>query len=278
MLQGLLLYEIVSIITGGMLFLVSIFALIWNIVKNKKILPVLPFFPVSIIMISWPTIQSISYDDGKIEIQKTTQELTANPSDTLLQKQLQQSVAKFDTSRAKKDPVALNSISAAYYALGEYTNASKFNNKALSINPALQDAVNLKSQINKQASLKNNFDQNVQQLSNNLAEIQAGTAASNPAAGQKIISILNATKVPAYTDEKSSLVIAKGLAAVHQNAQSMQIIDKILAANPQSQEAIQLKKDIETGKIATVQADQAQIKSLETKKFNGVIKRMPVIK
>jgi tetratricopeptide (TPR) repeat protein len=273
MLQGLYLYEIILMITGGILFLALVFALIWNVVKGKNIVSLLPFFFLPIVMIGWTAIKSVSYDNGKIDIEKTANELIKNPADTALQKKLEKSVAAFDTTRATNDPVALNNISKAYYALGKYDDASVYNQKALSINPGLPQAINLKAGIEKQAAIKTNFRQSIQELSNSVAAADTGKAALTPAAAQKIVGILQTIKHPVYTDEKSSLVIAKALALINKKEQSMQVVNKALEANPQSQESLQLKNNIEAGKYKTAVTDSAQIKRLDNKKFNFVIKK-----
>ncbi|MDB5089932.1 MAG: Fis1 C-terminal tetratricopeptide repeat-containing protein [Mucilaginibacter sp.] len=278
MLQGLYLYEIILMITGGILFLALVFALIWNVIKGKSIVSLLPFFFLPIVMIGWTAIKSFSYDNGKIDIEKTANEVAKNPADTTLRGKLEKSIAAFDTTRAANDPVALNNISSAYYALGKYNEASIYNQKALSINPGLPQAINLKAGIEKQVALKNNFEQSIQQLNNSVAAADTGKAALTPAATQKIVGILKTVKQPVYADEKSSLVIAKALALVNKKEQSMQVVNKVLEANPQSQESLQLKKNIETGKFKTVAADSAQTKSLDSKKFNFIIKKAPPVK
>lgn len=278
MLQGLYLYEIILMITGGILFLALVFALVWNVVKGKNIVSLLPFFFLPIVMIGWTAIKSVSYDNGKIDIEKTANELIKNPADTALQKKLEKTVAAFDNTRATNDPVALNNISKAYYALGKYDDASVYNQKALSINPGLPQAINLKAGIEKQAAIKTNFRQSIQELSNSVAAADTGKAALSPAATQKIVGILQTIKHPVYTDEKSSLVIAKALALINKKEQSMQVVNKALEANPQSQESLQLKNNIEAGKYKTVVTDSTQIKRLDNKKFNFVIKKAPSVK
>jgi hypothetical protein len=58
----------------------------------------------------------------------------------------------------------------------------------------------------------------------------------------------------------------------------MQVVNKALEANPQSQESLQLKNNIEAGKYKTAVTDSAQIKRLDNKKFNFVIKKASSVK
>ncbi len=270
MLQGLYLYEIMLMIGGGILFLALVFLLVWKVVKDKSIGSLLPFFFLPIIMIGWTTIKSVSYDNGKIDIEKIADSLAKNPADTLLQKRVAKAVAAFDTSRAAKDPVALNAISHAYYALGKYNEAIAYNQKALTVDPGLPQAIALKGGIERQIAVKNNYDENIQKLASSLKAVDTTKSAASPEATGKITRILTTIQPPVYTDEKSSLVIAKGLATVNKTGESLQIVNKVLQANPQSQETLQLKKDIEAGKFSTAVADSTQTKTLNTKKFNFV--------
>jgi tetratricopeptide (TPR) repeat protein len=278
MLQGLYLYEVILMIAGGILFLALVFLLIWNSIKGKSITSLLPFFLIPIIMIGWSTIKSISYSNGTVEIQKTADSLAKAPADTSLQIKLEKSVAAFDTTRAANDPVALNAISNAYYALGKYEDATRYNQMALAINPNLQQAVTLKTHIEKQVTIKNNFNKSISQLNTCLATLKASKGQANPATTQQIIDTLKNLKQPVYTDATSSLTIAKALAAVDKKEQSMQIVQKVLEADPKSQETLQVKQNIQAGKYTPAVTDSAQTKSLDTKKFNFIIKKPVPVK
>jgi tetratricopeptide (TPR) repeat protein len=278
MLQGLYLYEVILMIAGGILFLALVFLLIWNSIKGKSITPLLPFFLIPIIMIGWSTIKSVSYDNGKIDIEKTADSLAKNPADTTLQIKLEKSVAAFDTTRATTDTVALNAISKAYYALGKYTDATRYNQKTLSINPNMQSAINLKTGIEKQVAIKDNFNKSIARLTSCLATLNASKGAADPAVTRQIVDTLKNLKHPTYTDAASSLVIAKALAAVNKKEQSMQIVQKVLEADPQSQETLQVKQNIQAGKYTPAVTDSAQTKSLDAKKFNFIIKKQVAVK
>jgi tetratricopeptide (TPR) repeat protein len=272
MLQGLYLYEIILMIAGAVLFLALVFALVWYVIKGQSITSLLPFFLIPIVMIGWSTIKSVSYDNGKIDIEKTADSLVRNPADTTLQVKLEKSVADFDTTRVGKDTLALNAISKAYYALGKYTDATRFNQKTLAINPGMSSAIALKTGIEKQVSIKNNFTQGITKLNNSLEALDA-TKGANPTATQQIVTTLKDLKQPVYADASSSLVIAKALAAVNKKEQSMQIVQKVLAADPKSQATLDVKQNIETGKYKPAITDSAQTKILDTKKFNFIIKK-----
>lgn len=271
MLQGLLLYELILLITGGILFLVLVFALVWYVIKNKRIISLFPFFILPVIMIGWPTIVSISFDKGKIKINKLAMDVDKNPSDTTARKKLEESIAGVNRARVEKDPEALTSLSRAYYSLGKYDSAMLFTNKALIIKPNSPEAKKLNKTIQEEIRIKTNFQNNIRQLDNNLQNIDPGNSTQNTETINKVADILKTAEVPTYTDEKSNLSIAKGLATVNDVDKSLEIVNKVLKVNPASREAIQLKKDIENRKYNVTVTDTAKLKSIDSRKFNDAV-------
>src|SRR5580765_5261028 len=151
---GLHSYEIILLLLGGILFLVLIFALIWYITKNKKITPLLPFFLIPIVMIGYPSIQSVTYDNGKIAVAKNSTEVKNNPSDSMARKQLQESIQNLDSSRTEKDTAALLAIAEAHQALGNYDTALIYVNKSLAIDPTNAKALQIRSAIENSIRVK----------------------------------------------------------------------------------------------------------------------------
>jgi tetratricopeptide (TPR) repeat protein len=269
MLQGLRLYELIIIIAGAVLLLALIFALIWFVIKNRKLTTLIPFFIFPMVMIGWPAINSISYDKGKLEIKKQAEVLDNNPADTTARKELEKSLADFSTSRSENDPQALTNLSHAYYALGKYDSAMIFSDKALGLEPGKEETMKLRANILQQIQVKKDFQQNIQLLNNNLKTIESGAAAPKTEAVQNVASILSGTEVPVYADEKACLTIAKGLAAVDKKEKSLEIINKILEKNPASAEALQVKKEIEMKPTPVTPVPFT--KTIDTKKFNNAV-------
>jgi hypothetical protein len=103
---GLYSYEIVLLLLGVSLFLVLLIGLLRNVFKDKSYAPLLPAFFIPIVMIGYPSIQSIQYQNGLVEIQKATDAVQSNPSNPQARaqlKELQATVTKI-APRAAIDP------------------------------------------------------------------------------------------------------------------------------------------------------------------------------
>jgi hypothetical protein len=87
--EGLLPYEIVLLIMGGILFAVLLFMLIYFVINKRSYMGILPFFIIAIIMVGFPSIQKIKIDNGIIEIEKLSKTVEQNPADTEAKRKLE---------------------------------------------------------------------------------------------------------------------------------------------------------------------------------------------
>ena len=103
---GLYSYEIVLVVLGIVLFLVLVIALLRNVFKDKPFAALIPALFIPIVMIGYPSIQSIQYQNGVIEITKAFQQVQDDPSDPQAQAQLnslEPTIAKLEP-RTATDP------------------------------------------------------------------------------------------------------------------------------------------------------------------------------
>src|SRR6266567_3506352 len=87
--EGLYPGETVLLILGIVLFVVLIFAFVYQLTRQRSLGPLLGFFVVPIVMIGYPSIRSIEFKDGVVSIDKTTQQLLSNPTDASVRESLQ---------------------------------------------------------------------------------------------------------------------------------------------------------------------------------------------
>jgi hypothetical protein len=80
-LGGLYWYEIVLLVLGVALFLVLLLGLRRNLAAGKSYAGLLPFFILTIAMIGYPSIKSIQYNNGMVEINTTAEQIAKNPDD-----------------------------------------------------------------------------------------------------------------------------------------------------------------------------------------------------
>lgn len=145
--DGLRLYEIVLLILGTLLFLVLLVLLIVAIVRNRSVKAFILLFPISIVMIGFPAITKIKFDRDGVEIDKITKELVENPSNTELKTKLETLVQKV-RPRASESQDGLVKIARAEAVLGDQEKAVKTLDQALTSNPQLEVAKDLKMRLN----------------------------------------------------------------------------------------------------------------------------------
>jgi tetratricopeptide (TPR) repeat protein len=146
MFDGLYFFEWVLMALGVILFVVLVIGFFYQLTHKRSIGVLLAFFVVDIAMIGYPSVKSIEINNGVVNIQKQTDAVLADPTDSKARADLQQQVEKLN-SRPVSDPSALTSLSRAEFALGNEPAAKAKLDKALQKKPDLPQAAELKSKI-----------------------------------------------------------------------------------------------------------------------------------
>src|SRR5215471_3653244 len=136
--QGLYSYEVVMLILGVILFLVTVILLI----RGRKGLA--GYFVLAMAMVGYPSIRSIEYKDGAITIEKNTHELQQDPTNPQKRQALRQELAKIE-SRPAPDARTATIIARAQFA--NETAASANLQKALHADPRSTEALALKQKM-----------------------------------------------------------------------------------------------------------------------------------
>ena len=145
---GLTGVEIILMLLGVILFLVLLFILVYQVIKKMSYKYLLPFFLIPVLMIGFSSIKKISYDNGVIDIEKTTEEVKKNPDNQEARKALSEKIGAIE-SRAASDPSALVTIAKANLVLGDTVKAHKTVNQAVKLQPGLIQAKELKFKLDK---------------------------------------------------------------------------------------------------------------------------------
>lgn len=141
--KDLLIYEVVLLGLGILMFMVLIAVLVIFVTKDKKISGLLLFFPLPIIMIGYPSIQGIEIANDRIKIAKNTEKLIENPDDSAAWKEASVAVERIEKrANTTKDFVNLSKTSLV---LGNPEKASEYADRALQKDPNLQTAKDLKN-------------------------------------------------------------------------------------------------------------------------------------
>ena len=246
--NGLLPFEIILLIMGVIIFLVLLFLLVWSVMKRRAIVTLLPFFLLPVVLVGYPSIQSVQFKDNGLTIQKYTRVVNNDPSDTAARNKLSEALIKFKNSnRTQQNADALATVAGAQLALGKLDAASLTVQKAVQLDPNSNSVRTAARQVGQQVEVEREFHQNISRLSELLNEFHAAPRDTVVAAG--ITRTLSGIRSPAYVDASSALVIAKAYAMMDQQQQSVKVINKVLEADPGSAEAKELKDQVVTNQF-----------------------------
>lgn len=81
MLEDLYLYEIILLILGSLLFLILSGVLVYYVIKKEEIKKLLLFFPISILMMAYPSIKELNISSDRIELITYQEKYENNPED-----------------------------------------------------------------------------------------------------------------------------------------------------------------------------------------------------
>ncbi len=127
--DGVKSYEIALLVMGVVLFAVLLGILVYMVVKNRDIKQILLFFLFPVVMIGFPAIQKISYDNLIIEVQRNTNAVRNDPQNTAAREDLSRQADKLE-KRASGDPALLHKIAEANMVLGNTVKARQLNEQA----------------------------------------------------------------------------------------------------------------------------------------------------
>lgn len=213
LLEGLFFFEIVLLVLGAFLFFVLVFLLIYIVIKNQPAKYVVFLFPLPIVMIGFPGIQKVRFENGIVEIERRVQQLAENPGDASTRQELAKAVAEIE-HRPVSDPKTRVTLAEAQMAIGDTAAAVTYLESALKAKPELAETPHLKETFvsaktwqvkNKVAQLQHNPDnpQVRKDLQQDLQDIEKFSS-PNAAKFQTILegyqAIGDTTKVKIYAD------------------------------------------------------------------------------
>jgi energy-coupling factor transporter transmembrane protein EcfT len=137
--KGLFIGEIVLLFLGIIFFLVLLILLVYLITKKRAFKPLIPLFIFPILMIGFPSVKKIKYDNGVFEIEKEARFVKAHPDDKKAELALTEKMGRIEL-RANSDPSAQIKLANANLIIGDTVSAKRAVDKALRINPDLVSA------------------------------------------------------------------------------------------------------------------------------------------
>jgi len=240
--DGLYQYEIIMLVAGTLLFLVSLILLIAFAITGKAIGKLFFLFVLSIVMIGFPSYSKIQISKDGVELDKDTDSLLQNPTDKTTRDNVSSEVARL-SARRFADPAKLTQLAKAQIALGDNASADQNVQKALQVAPQDAAALQLKNRLL--------LDRDLQQLTSKVEKDPNDQVAK----GQLAQVVAEATKVP-IASPVTTVNLARAHAALGNQAQAMESTKKALQINPNLQEAITLQNRLKN----SVSRPDAQIK------------------
>ena len=268
--QGLYGYEQVMLGLGILLFLVLLFILLRCVVKDKPWGKVAGFFLLPILMIGFPSIQKVSYDDGKISLEKATHDLSDDPTDTASRQQVEAGMQKL-RMRGGNDPSTLVTLAGAHWALGNYDSSQQLTEEALRLSPTDTTVRSQLAVLQGKIAIHNQFRENVDRLNGYLDRIQAGD--KSEALAQSMVSILDTLKKPTYISEKDALTISKTYVALNRPGKALQIANQIIQSGTAGDSVVKFRQSLLQG-TGGVNSEKLPESVLATK----VVREVPIEK
>jgi hypothetical protein len=117
MFRGLYPYEAVLMVLGIILFAVLSLALVMCVFQKRGVTTLLASYILPVVMIGFPAIQKVSYERGKIELDRALERVDRHPADRAARAHLRSKVEQI-APRAATDPKARLAAQRAYQKLG----------------------------------------------------------------------------------------------------------------------------------------------------------------
>jgi tetratricopeptide (TPR) repeat protein len=256
--------EFVMMMMGVIIFLVLVFLLVWKAMKNQPYSLLLIAFLIPIVLVGYPTIQSIKFDNGIIILEKYVAQVAENPEDSAARAHLKEEMTVLEKdARTANNPVALATLASSHLVLGNLSSADSTIKKAEELDPNLEPVKTTASEIQKQIKINNQFLRDVRLLDKSVDIIQERP--KDTATVSQVIKTLTNLKTPRYVDESSALVIAKTLSVLNQPQKSEEVIGKVLGTDTGSVAARALKAEVLNSAGVELTTAQKQLLNKELK-------------
>lgn len=245
LLEGIQLHELVLIILGFILGLVLIFVFLFGALRGKTNLKLLYGFIAPLIMIGYPSIQSIEFSKDVIKIDKLVEEVNRNPMDTVATRALLNEISTLPKSRCVTSSDAMSTIANAQAAVGLYDSAKVTIAKAVALDPNSRKVLQSKKGIEQKWVQQKVFETKVGALKNNLERLNANPKDMKlrDSVGIKLDEIkrLNA---PVHLAQRDALAVGLAAAIVGEKQAAEQVADDVLQVSPNQPDARRLKDAI----------------------------------
>jgi hypothetical protein len=250
LLEGIQLHELVLIILGFILGLVLIFVFLYGALRGKTNLKLLFGFTAPLIMIGYPSIQSVEFSKDVVKIDKLVERVNKNPTDTMATNALIAEISTLPKSRCVTSSDAMTTIANAQAAVGLYDSAKVTIKKAIDLNPKSDKAKESLSEIEDKWRIQKGFEGKAERLKRNIELLYANPKSrvlrDSVAMNLEEIKHINP---PIHASQRDMLAVSMAAAIVGENQAAEQVVDDVLRVSPNQPDAKRLKEAILDKKI-----------------------------
>jgi hypothetical protein len=250
LLEGIQLHELVLIILGFILGLVLIFVFLYGALRGKTNLKLLFGFTAPLIMIGYPSIQSVEFSKDVVKIDKLVERVNENPTDTMAIKALKAEISTLPKSRCVTSSDALTTIANAQAAVGLYDSAKVTILRAIDVNPKSEKAMESHREIEDKWRIQKNFEGKAERLKRNIESLNASPKDRDlrDSVAMNLEEIKN-IHPSIHASQRDMLTVSMAAAIVGESKAAEQVVDDVLRVSPNQPEAKKLKEAIQNKKI-----------------------------
>jgi tetratricopeptide (TPR) repeat protein len=251
LLQGIQLHELIMMILGFILGLTLIFVFLFTALKNKPNLKLLYGFAAPVVMIGYPSFRSVEFKNDVLKIDKLVEQVNLNPTDTVAQRALIQSIQTLPASRCKTSADAMTAIANTQAAFGQYDSAKVTIQKALDLDKTSPKAVESQKDIVDKWKIQKKTEQSIQQIENVVKQMEAKPNDSKlrDSLRAHFTRLENTTDRPVHIDNSKLIVLANAASVLDENNEAKALTEDILKNNPNPKvqnDAVILKEKIKS--------------------------------
>lgn len=256
-LQNLCPHESILMMLGIVMFAALIFAFVWNVVKEKKIAVLLPFFLLPIIMVGYPSIGTIQYEEGKLNLQSALDKLMdGNIEEGGYEEFTNAYLAISQSCKANHDPEAQNTMAEAQLATGNFEEAREIAERTLQMQPQNTMALEIRQKSTEQIQRTDEFTNQINQLNRTIALMEAGNMDREQGINS-MSATLSEINPPQNIETQDALNLAKALAYTGDKESALEMVDQVLQKSGIEEEervsTTELKNEIESDQFVPSQ-------------------------
>lgn len=226
--QNLCPYESILLVLGVVLFFVLIFLMIWKTIKEQKIGILFPFFLLPVVMIAYPTVGSVQYNEGKFQFNTLlAQYLEGSMTDEGVDEFREKYQMLAQSCKSNQDSDMLTTFAQAQLATGNYEEAALMAERTLSLRPdnLLARDIQLRSLVQRQQ--EQDFRETITRLHTTITAIESGNLEGQRAL-RELNLVLSDLELPENIDTRPALTIAKALSYAGEKESALEMLNRIL--------------------------------------------------